>query len=127
LGKPLTARALPAQPVDGSIAGDGEQPRRRRVGRSRRRPALECDREGVLQGVLGQLEVAEAANQRSENPGSLLTEDLLDETVPIQRCSLLYGRGTYGRSHHEVDEPPRRESTPGRPAEGRESRARPMG
>jgi hypothetical protein len=41
------------------------------------RPALCGDRERLLRGFLGELEVAEEADQRSEDPSPLLPEDLI--------------------------------------------------
>ncbi len=43
------------------------------------RPPLRGDREGVLRGFLGQVEVAEEADHRSENTSPLVAEDLLED------------------------------------------------
>jgi hypothetical protein len=43
------------------------------------RPALGGDREGLLRGFLGEVEVAEEADERSENAPPLLAEDLLED------------------------------------------------
>ena len=42
------------------------------------RPALNGDREGLLCGVLGDFDLAEEADQRSEHPARLLADDLLE-------------------------------------------------
>ena len=43
------------------------------------RPALSGDRKRLLDGFLGEIEVAEEADQRGENAAPLLAEDLLDQ------------------------------------------------
>jgi len=43
------------------------------------RPALGGDREGLLRGFLGEVEVAEEADQRSEDASPLLAEGLLQD------------------------------------------------
>jgi hypothetical protein len=48
------------------------------VGHSVTGPALGCDRKCLLRGFLGELEVAEEADQRSEDPAPLLSEDALE-------------------------------------------------
>ena len=48
------------------------------VGSSVTRPAVRRDCERLLRGFLGELEVAEEANQCSEDPTPLLSEDLLE-------------------------------------------------
>jgi hypothetical protein len=46
--------------------------------RSVARPALGRDRERMLCGFLGEVEVAEEADQRGEDTAPLLAEDLLE-------------------------------------------------
>ena len=48
------------------------------VGVAVARPALRRDREGLLRGVLGELEVAEEADQRGEDATPLVAEDPLE-------------------------------------------------
>ena len=48
-------------------------------GRSLARPALGRDREGVLRGFLGELEVAEEADQAREDAAPLVAEGLLED------------------------------------------------
>jgi hypothetical protein len=69
---------LAAQPVDGAIAARGDQPGTRVVRRALPRPPLGGDRERFLSGILGTIEVAEEADQGSEDPPPLRAEDLLD-------------------------------------------------
>ena len=57
----VLARRLPAEPVDGPVAGGGDDPGTG-VGR-RRLPLLEGDRERVLHRLLGETDVAEEAGQ----------------------------------------------------------------
>jgi hypothetical protein len=58
---------------------DGRQPRRRTLGDSVDRPALEGARDRVLQRVLGEVEVtARRPNQSCEDDAPLLPEDLLE-------------------------------------------------
>jgi hypothetical protein len=42
-------------------------------------PSLSGNRKRLLGGLLSEIEVAEEANQRSENPAPLVTEDALDQ------------------------------------------------
>ena len=49
------------------------------VGRAVARPALGGDRERLLRGFLGEVEVAEEADQRSEDAAPLLAEDLVED------------------------------------------------
>ena len=58
--------------------GDG-QPRSGVGRRPRARPALSGDRERFLAGVLGELKVAEDADQVSEHRAPLIAKDLLDQ------------------------------------------------
>jgi len=72
-------RALAPQAVDRSVARRRDQPPAG-VGRDAlARPALGGDREGVLGGLLGEIEVAEKADQGRKDPAPLIAEDLLDQ------------------------------------------------
>jgi hypothetical protein len=42
-------------------------------------PALGCDRERVLRGLLGEVEVAEEADQGGEDAAPLLAEDQVED------------------------------------------------
>src|SRR5947209_7720818 len=71
--------AIAANPVDGSVTGRRHQPGARVGGGSVARPALRGDREGLLRGFLGEVEVAEEADHRSEDTPPLLAEYLLED------------------------------------------------
>src|SRR6185312_13961412 len=79
--------ALPADPVDRAVARRHDQP----GGGIRRlalaRPALGGDRERLLGGLLGEIDVAEVADQRGEHPAPLLAEQLLDQRATSGRTS----------------------------------------
>jgi hypothetical protein len=71
--------AVASDPVDGPIARRRRQPGAR-IGRlARARPSLGRDRERLLRGLLGEVEVAEEADQVGQDAAPLLAED------PLQR------------------------------------------
>jgi hypothetical protein len=73
----LGQRAVAADAVDGPVARRRHQPGAG-VGRgSIPWPALRRDRERLLRGFLGEVEVAEEADERGEDASSLLAEGLL--------------------------------------------------
>ena len=61
----------PAQLVDGLEAPGGDEPRPRLGGHAFGGPALHCGRERVVQRLLGQIEVAEQADQGGKNAARL--------------------------------------------------------
>src|SRR5438105_1007377 len=71
-------RAIAADAVDRAVACGGHEPGPRVGGRPFARPALRGDREGLLGGLLGEVEVAEEANQRREHAAPFVAEDLLE-------------------------------------------------
>ena len=72
-------RAVAADAVDRAVARRRHQPGAR-VGRDAvARPALRGDREGLLRGFLGEVEVAEEADQRGEDAAPLVAEGLLED------------------------------------------------
>ena len=72
-------RAIAADPIDRTIARSGHEPGAR-VGRSSvTRPALGCEREGFLGGLLGEIEVAEEADQAGQDAAPLVAEDLVED------------------------------------------------
>jgi len=71
-------RRVAAQPVDRAIPRDRHEPCRRIRRHPVARPALERDRGGVLESVLGEVEVAEDADQGGEDAAVLLAEELLE-------------------------------------------------
>jgi hypothetical protein len=72
-------RAIAADPVDRAVARGGREPGARVVGRSLARPPLRCDRERLLCGFLGEIEVAEEADQVGEDAAPLVAEDLVED------------------------------------------------
>ena len=72
-------RAVAAQAVDRPVAGGDRQPGAG-VGRGAvARPALGGQRERLLRGLLGEVEVAEVADQTGEDAAPLVAEDLLEQ------------------------------------------------
>lgn len=70
---------LPAQPVDGSAACRRHQPGGG-VGRHAvPGPPLHRGGERVLNGILGEVEVAEETDQRGKYPAPVVAEDLFDQ------------------------------------------------
>jgi hypothetical protein len=87
--------ALTAEPVDRAVARDPGDPGARVGRRPVPGPALERDRERVLDRVLGGVEVPEDADQRGDRPPRLAPEQAVDlagvlgyETAPSLACSL---------------------------------------
>jgi hypothetical protein len=78
LGVALIARGFAAQAIDRPVAGGGDDP----PGRARRqpfgRPAPDGDRERVLDRFLGDVDVAEDADQDRHGASVLLAEHTLD-------------------------------------------------
>jgi hypothetical protein len=68
-----------ANAVDCAVARRGQEPGARVVGRSFARPALGGDRERLLGGFLGEVEVAEEADQRCEDAAPLVAKDLVED------------------------------------------------
>src|SRR5215207_1067575 len=79
--------ALAADAVDRAIPRGGNDPRGRVARRPVARPALECGRERVLHRVLGELEVAEDADQNRDGASPFLAEEGLDAHSAIGRIS----------------------------------------
>ena len=76
-----------AQSIDGAIAGGGRDPRAR-IGRDAPiRPDLERGDERVLDGLLGQIEIAEDADERRDRPSLLFAEEAIDDLVGRGRVS----------------------------------------
>jgi hypothetical protein len=70
---------IPANPVDGAVAGGGHQPGPRVVRSAVARPALGGYRERLLSGLLGEVEVAEKADQVGEDAAPLVAEDPVED------------------------------------------------
>ncbi len=87
----LGERPFAAQPVDRPVARRDRQPRAR-VGRyAVARPALGCDRERLLRGFLGEVEIAEEADQVGEDAAPLVAEDLLEQRLHLHQRAHLDG------------------------------------
>ena len=94
--------AVAAEPVDGPVAAGRHQPRPRVVRRSVDRPAAGGDRERLLCGVLGDVDVAAEADQRGDHARPLGAEDLVEQVRrprpagprPTRPCA---GRGSARR------------------------------
>jgi len=71
-------RALAPDPVDRAVAGGGDDPCTGIARRSVARPALERRCERVLYRILGELEVAEDADQDRDCASPLLAEEGFD-------------------------------------------------
>jgi hypothetical protein len=72
-------RAIAADAVDRAVAGGGLEPGARVGRRPVAGPALGGDRERFLGGLLGEVEVAEEADQAGEDAAPLVAEDLLED------------------------------------------------
>ena len=71
-------RDLAAHAVDRLVAPDIDQPGPRIAGRIVMRPAFQRHRERLLQHVLGEIEIADEADQRRQRPARLVTEYFFD-------------------------------------------------
>jgi hypothetical protein len=71
--------AVAADPIDRSVPRGGREPGARVVRGAVARPALGGDRERLLSGFLGELEVAEVADQVCENAPPLVAEDPVED------------------------------------------------
>src|SRR5439155_14524847 len=67
-----------ADPVDRAIASRGHEPCAGVVGYARPRPSLGCRRKRVMRGFLGEIEIAEEADQGREDPSPLVAEDVVE-------------------------------------------------
>ena len=74
--------AIAPDPVDRAVARGRDEPRPGVVGRALAGPALRCDRERLLRGFLGEIEVAEEADQGGEDASPLVAEDPLEDLYP---------------------------------------------
>jgi hypothetical protein len=101
----LGKRAVAAQAVDRTVAGGDRQPGARIGWGAVTRPALGGDRECLLGGFLGEVEVAEKADQVGEDAAPLVAKDLLEQRLPLhQRPNLdrtAHPRGRDPRGNRE--------------------------
>ena len=66
--------SIPPQLVQRPVARHGQQPRPRIVRDARKRPAFERDQQCVLDDLLGEVEVAQDADQRGGEPSGLVSK-----------------------------------------------------
>jgi hypothetical protein len=89
-GKPrlvVAAHALMAEPIDGPVARNGHDPRHRVTRDARARPTLQRRRERVLDRLLGEVPVADRADQRRDRPPKMFAEQAVDNArcrLPVQ-------------------------------------------
>ena len=100
----LAAARLAAQAIDGEIARGRRDPATR-VGRQPvARPAAQGDRVRILHGVLGDVDVAEDADQRGDRATGRLAEDPADRGLAGRRrhapSVCMNGRTSIGRMMH---------------------------
>ncbi|HEY0444324.1 MAG TPA: hypothetical protein VGC90_08890 [Candidatus Limnocylindrales bacterium] len=69
------------QPVDRAVAGRRDDPCAGVVGQAAVRPYLEGDDERVLNGLFGEVEVTEEADERRDRPAGFLAEQAVDDLV----------------------------------------------
>jgi hypothetical protein len=74
----LRQRAVAPDAVDRVVARRPHQPRTWVGRRTVARPARSCHRKGLLGGFLGEVDVAEEADQAGEDTAPLVAEDLLE-------------------------------------------------
>jgi hypothetical protein len=65
--------------VDRAVARGGDEPGAGVARRAIARPALGRDRKGLLGGLLGEVEIAEKADQAGEYAAPFVAEDLLED------------------------------------------------
>jgi hypothetical protein len=80
-------RAIAADAVDRAVARGRHQPCARIGGRPLAGPALGGDRERFLSGFLGEIEVAEEADQGRDDTAPLVAEDLVEHYPLTGRIS----------------------------------------
>src|SRR5205807_9271392 len=80
-------RPLPADAIDRPVASRDHEPSAWVGGSAVARPSLRRDRERLLGGLLGEIEVTEEADQRREDAAPLLAEDVLDQRSTSGRTS----------------------------------------
>jgi hypothetical protein len=81
-------RLIAPDPVDRAVASGRDEPRAGVGGGTFARPPLCGDRERVLSGILGEVDVAEEPDQRSEDAAPLVAKGLLDQRSTTGRTSI---------------------------------------
>jgi hypothetical protein len=74
----IVSRRLAPEPVDGVVAGGRDDPTAGVRWHAGARPALHGHDEGLLDRLLGEVDVAEKADQRGHRPAELGPENVLD-------------------------------------------------
>mgnify|MGYP003694247669 CR=1 FL=1 len=82
-----------ANAIDRLVASDIDQPRPRIDRQIGGRPALQRHRKCILQRVLGEIEIADEADQRRQRPARLVAEDFFD--LGAGSCDFIHCR--FGR------------------------------
>src|SRR5262249_2841378 len=78
----LLERLVAPDPVDRPVPGGGQEPGARVARCPLAGPALGGGREGLLSGLLGEVEAAEEADQVGEDASPLFAEDLVEDRYP---------------------------------------------
>ena len=88
-----------SQPVDRPPSGSRRQPRSRPIGESYIAPTTQRQQQGLLDGLLGQIEIAEAPNERAGQVRGFLAEDASDGGIYVGRLTASsLGRGDVAAS-----------------------------
>jgi hypothetical protein len=72
-------RPLPADAIDDSVPRRPYEPHPRVIGSATARPLLRSDRERLLSGFFGEVEVTAEADQGSEDIPPLILKDLFED------------------------------------------------
>src|SRR5581483_12403163 len=84
---------VPTDAVDRAVPGHRHEPAGRIAGHAVPWPPLEGDGDSLLKGVLGEVEVAEDADQGREDASVLLAEELLERRQALtSACRMTTGR-----------------------------------
>jgi len=78
LGVAIVTGRFPPEPVDGLVTRRGDDPAARVRGHAGHRPPLGGHHEGLLDRLLGEVDVAEEADQCGHGTAELLAEGQLD-------------------------------------------------
>jgi hypothetical protein len=75
----LRQRAIPADAVDCAVAGGGQQPGAGAGRNTVAWPTLGCDGKRLLRGFLGEIEVAEEADEGRNDATPVVAKDLVED------------------------------------------------
>jgi hypothetical protein len=79
----LLQRPLSPKPIDRPVARGGRDPGAGVGGDTAARPRLERPDERLLDGLLGEVEVTQDADERRDRPSRFLTEQAVDKCVGL--------------------------------------------